>query len=57
MSRILYFTLEQQEDGQVPICVLEDGEVLGWTSTKNPSDVEYAAWSFVEKIESERQEL
>jgi hypothetical protein len=48
MSTIIYFIFPARE-GAVPICVLEDNVVIGWTSADNPSDVEYRVWDYVEK--------
>jgi hypothetical protein len=54
MSTIIYFALPLA-DGKIPICVLEDNVVIGWTYAENPSDVEYRAWCFVEERENEAQ--
>ena len=47
---VIYFTFPLQE-GIIPICVVEDGEVIGWTSSESMSDVEYSVWDFVEKLQ------
>jgi hypothetical protein len=54
MSIIIYFTLPVV-DGKIPICVLEDSVVIGWTHADAPSDVEYSVWCFVEKRENESE--
>lgn len=53
MTHIIWFALERQPDGTIPICVMENDKVLGWTETRAPSDMEYAAYRFVESLEQE----